>query len=44
MRLEFDRKSDGKEFANLHTGKEAPPACPACAHPQAPYELLGENY
>jgi len=28
----------------LHTGKEAPQACPACAHPQAYYELLGENY
>ena len=28
----------------LHTGKEAPEACPACAHPQAHYELLGENY
>ncbi|MBW1736955.1 MAG: rubrerythrin family protein [Deltaproteobacteria bacterium] len=28
----------------LHTGKEAPDACPACAHPQAYFELLGENY
>jgi len=28
----------------LHTGKEAPQACPACAHPQAYFELLGENY
>ena len=28
----------------LHTGKEAPEACPACAHPQAYFELLGENY
>ena len=28
----------------LHTGKEAPAACPACAHPQAYFELLGENY
>ena len=28
----------------LHTGKEAPGACPACAHPQAYFELLGENY
>ena len=28
----------------LHTGKEAPEACPACAHPQAHFELLGENY
>lgn len=28
----------------LHTGKEAPEACPACAHPRAHFELLGENY
>ena len=28
----------------LHTGKEAPEACPACAHPQGHFELLGENY
>ncbi len=27
-----------------HTGKEAPESCPACAHPQAYFELLGENY
>jgi rubrerythrin len=28
----------------LHEGKEAIGACPACAHPQAHFELLGENY
>jgi rubrerythrin len=28
----------------IHTGKEAPELCPACAHPQAHFELLGENY
>jgi len=28
----------------LHTGKEAPEVCPACVHPQAHFELLGENY
>ncbi len=28
----------------LHTGTEAPEECPACAHPQAHFELLGENY
>ena len=28
----------------LHTGKEAPEKCPACAHEQAHFELLGENY
>jgi rubrerythrin len=25
-------------------GKEAPPVCPACKHPQAFFEVLGENY
>ena len=28
----------------LHTGQEALDECPACAHPQAHFELLGENY
>jgi len=28
----------------LHEGTEAPGTCPACAHPQAHFELLGENY
>lgn len=28
----------------VHTGKGAPELCPACAHPQAHFELLGENY
>jgi len=28
----------------LHVGNEAPEACPACAHPKAHFELLGENY
>jgi len=28
----------------LHTGNEAPEECPACAHPQAYFELLGENW
>ncbi len=28
----------------LHEGTEAPDSCPACAHPQAHFELLGENY
>mgnify|MGYP001123548529 CR=1 FL=1 len=27
-----------------HEGKEAPELCPACAHPRAYFELLGENY
>ena len=28
----------------LHTGTEAPETCPACAHPQAYFEILGENW
>jgi rubrerythrin len=28
----------------LHVGTEAPKACPACAHPQDHFELLGENW
>ncbi|MBN2239666.1 MAG: rubrerythrin family protein [Dehalococcoidales bacterium] len=28
----------------IHEGPEAPEECPACAHPQAYYELLAENY
>ena len=28
----------------IHEGTEAPGLCPACAHPQAHFELLGENW
>lgn len=28
----------------LHEGAEAPASCPACAHPQAYFEMLGENW
>jgi rubrerythrin len=28
----------------LHSGPEAPSTCPACAHPQAYFELLAENW
>ncbi len=28
----------------LHEGPEAPELCPACAHPQSHYEILGENW
>ncbi len=28
----------------LHVGAEAPQLCPACAHPQAYFELLAENW
>lgn len=28
----------------IHEGEEAPNVCPACAHPQAHFELLAENW
>jgi rubrerythrin len=28
----------------LHEGAEAPDMCPACAHEQAHFEVLGENW
>ncbi len=28
----------------LHSGTGAPDACPACAHPKAHFEILGENW
>ena len=28
----------------VHEGEEAPETCPACAHPQAYFELYGENW
>jgi rubrerythrin len=28
----------------VHYGEEAPEVCPACAHPQVYFKLLGENY
>jgi rubrerythrin len=43
-------KRDGKivwrcrNCGYLHEGKEALEVCPACAHPRAHFELLGENY
>lgn len=43
-------KRDGKvvwrclNCGYLHEANEAPLMCPACAHPQAYFELLGENW
>ena len=43
-------KKDGKVMwrcrncGYLHEGEEAPAMCPACAHPQAHFEVLGENW
>ena len=28
----------------VHKGKKAPKTCPACTHPQAYFELVGQNY
>jgi len=28
----------------IHEGLEAPETCPACAHPQAHFEILAENW
>ncbi len=28
----------------VHTAEEAPEVCPACSHPRAHFELLGENW
>ncbi|OPX22375.1 MAG: rubrerythrin family protein [Planctomycetales bacterium 4484_113] len=43
-------KRDGKVFwrcrncGYIHEGDAPPEVCPACAHPQAYFELLGENW
>lgn len=43
-------KRDGKvvwrciNCGYLHEAEEAPKVCPACAHPQSYFELLGENW
>jgi rubrerythrin len=50
--IENDRvfKREGKQTwrcrncGYLHEGSEAPETCPACLHPQAHFELLGENW
>lgn len=33
-----------KNCGYIHEGPEAPQGCPACAHPQAHFELLAENW
>jgi rubrerythrin len=33
-----------RECGHVHTGKEAPKACPTCAHPQAYFEEEKQNY
>lgn len=39
-----DTKWRCRNCGYVHTGKEAPEVCPACAHPQAYYEIMAENY
>ncbi|MBN1696693.1 MAG: rubrerythrin family protein [Spirochaetales bacterium] len=33
-----------KNCGYIHEGEEAPEVCPACAHPQAHFEILAENW
>jgi len=33
-----------RECGHIHIGKNAPKACPTCAHPQAYFEVEKENY
>ena len=33
-----------RECGHVHIGKEAPKACPTCAHPQAYFEVEKQNY
>ena len=43
-------KRDGKQYwicrncGYIHEGEAAPEVCPVCAHPQAYFQLRGENY
>jgi len=33
-----------RNCGHLHVGKQAPAVCPTCAHPQAYFEIQGDNY
>ncbi len=33
-----------RECGHVHTGKQAPSACPSCQHPRAVFELRAKNY
>ena len=33
-----------RNCGHIHVGKNAPKMCPVCAHPQAHFELLAQNY
>ena len=44
----FSRKEEAvwrcRNCGYLHGGKDAPETCPACAHEQDHFEILGENW
>jgi len=48
LELVFKKEEDASwrciNCGYLHQGKEAPVACPACVHPKAYFEILGENW
>lgn len=47
-KLVFSKDGDAiwvcRNCGHVVVGKEAPEACPVCAHPQAYFEILSENY
>lgn len=47
-KLVFSKDGDAiwicRNCGHVVVGKEAPKACPVCAHPQAYFEILNENY
>lgn len=44
FKLDQSTKWSCRNCGYVHEGKSAPNKCPACAHPQAHFELLGENW
>jgi rubrerythrin len=42
--LGFETGDRCRNCGYVHTGPEAPVVCPACAHPQAHFELFAENW
>jgi rubrerythrin len=44
FKREADTKWRCRNCGYIHEGKEPPDKCPACAHPQAYFELLAENW
>jgi rubrerythrin len=44
FRREQPRKWKCRNCGYIHEGEDTPAKCPACDHPQAHFELLGENW